>query len=78
MYQECITAVIYPCLYSFILAPAASGKGALKFSKALADKYHEKILAEFRRRKIYEENLAAFKMLKGKGKLMKTRNACRT
>jgi len=61
---------VYPCLYSFILAPAASGKGVLKFSKALADKYHEKILAEsLEARKIYEENLAAFKMLKGKGKI---------
>ncbi|WP_269684961.1 DUF3987 domain-containing protein [Flavobacterium lacustre] len=62
-------STVYPCLYSFILAPAASGKGVLKFSKALADKYHEKILAEsLETRKIYEENLAAFKMLKGKGK----------
>ena len=62
-------STVYPCLYSFILAPAASGKGALKFSKALADKYHEKILAEsIEARRIYEENLAAFKMLKGKGK----------
>jgi len=62
-------STVYPCLYSFILAPAASGKGVLKFSKALADKYHEKILAEsLEARKIYEENLAAFKMLKGKGK----------
>lgn len=61
---------VYPCLYSFILAPAASGKGVLKFSKALADKYHEKTLAEFlEARKVYEENLAAFKMLKGKGKI---------
>lgn len=60
---------VYPCLYSFILAPAASGKGVLKFSKALADKYHEKTLAEsIEARKIYEDNLAAFKMLKGKGK----------
>lgn len=62
-------STVYPCLYSFILAPAASGKGVLKFSKSLADKYHEKILAEsLEARKIYEENLAAFKMLKGKGK----------
>lgn len=62
-------STVYPCLYSFILAPAASGKGVLKFSKALADKYHDKILAEsLEARKVYEENLAAFKMLKGKGK----------
>jgi hypothetical protein len=63
-------SVVYPSLFSFILAPAASGKGALKFAKALADKYHDKMVAESKEAfKIYEENLAAFKMLKGKGKL---------
>jgi hypothetical protein len=57
-------------LFSFILAPAASGKGALKFAKALADKYHSTQLEESKEaRKIYEENLAAYKMLKSKGKL---------
>ena len=63
-------SVVYPSLFSFILAPAASGKGALKFAKALADKYHNNLLAESQEaRKIYEENLAAYKMLKSKGKL---------
>ena len=62
--------VVYPSLFSFILAPAASGKGALKFAKALADKYHDKMVAESKEAfKIYEENLAAFKMLKSKSKL---------
>jgi hypothetical protein len=62
--------IVYPSLFSFILAPAASGKGALKFSKALADKYHSTILEESKvARKIYEEKLAAYKMLRGKGKL---------
>jgi hypothetical protein len=62
--------IVYPSLFSFILAPAASGKGALKFSKALADKYHSNLLAESKEaRKIYEDNLAAYKMLKNKGKL---------
>jgi hypothetical protein len=62
--------IVYPSLFSFILAPAASGKGALKFSKALADKYHSTILEESKEaRKIYEEKLAAYKMLRGKGKL---------
>ncbi|MEI6122712.1 MAG: DUF3987 domain-containing protein [Bacteroidota bacterium] len=36
--------VVYPNLFSFIIAPAASGKGVLKSSKSLADKYHEQIL----------------------------------
>jgi hypothetical protein len=36
--------IVYPNLFSFIIAPAASGKGALKFSKTLADKHHEHLL----------------------------------
>jgi hypothetical protein len=63
-------SVIYPSLFSFILAPAASGKGALKFAKALADKYHDKTLAEsIDDKKRYQECSAAYKMLKEKGKL---------
>ena len=63
-------SIVYPSLFSFILAPAASGKGALKFAKALADKYHSNLLEESKEaRKIYEEKMAAYKMLKAKGKL---------
>lgn len=63
-------SVVYPSLFSFILAPAASGKGALKFAKALADNYHDKTLAvSIEDKKRYDENLAAYKMLKSKGKL---------
>lgn len=63
-------SIVYPSLFSFILAPAASGKGALKFAKALADKYHDKTLAlSLDDKKIYDDKLAAYKMLKGKGKL---------
>lgn len=63
-------SVVYPCLFSFVLAPAASGKGALKYAKNLADKYHDRVLAEsLEKRKVYEENLAAYKLLKNKGKL---------
>lgn len=63
-------SIVYPSLFSFILAPAASGKGALKFAKALADKYHDKTLAlSLDDKKVYEENVSAYKMLKGKGKL---------
>jgi len=32
--------VVYPNLYSFVIAPAASGKGAMKFAKMLGDEYH--------------------------------------
>ena len=62
--------VVYPSLFSFILAPAASGKGALKFAKALADQYHNTIIEESKEaRKIYEEKLAAYNMLKKQNKL---------
>ena len=62
--------LVYPNLFSFILAPAASGKGSLKFAKALADKYHEKTLASSsEEKKKYEEELADYKTLKAKGKL---------
>lgn len=63
-------SIVYPSLFSFILAPAASGKGALKFAKALADKYHDKTLAlSIDDKKQYDEKLTAYIMLKGKGKL---------
>lgn len=31
----------YPNMFAFIIAPAASGKGAMKFAKMLADKIHD-------------------------------------
>jgi len=39
---------VYPHLFSFIIAPAASGKSAMKFSKMLADKYHDHIIKNSR------------------------------
>jgi len=36
---------VYPNLFCFIIAPAASGKGALKFAKMLGDKIHKDKLA---------------------------------
>lgn len=38
--------VVYPNLFSFIIAPAASGKGALKFSKCLGDLHHDRLIQE--------------------------------
>lgn len=35
---------VYPNLFAFIIAPAASGKGALKFAKSLADKFHDHLI----------------------------------
>jgi hypothetical protein len=53
---------VYPNLFSFILAPAASGKGALKFAKVLADKYHVKTLAKsVQDKKEYDAKIAASK-----------------
>jgi hypothetical protein len=39
---------VFPNLFAFIIAPAASGKGVLKFSKSLADKYHDQLLQSSR------------------------------
>jgi hypothetical protein len=63
-------SVVFPSLFSFILAPAASGKGALKFAKALADKYHDETLKTSKDEKErYDQSMEAYKMLKAKGKL---------
>lgn len=53
---------VYPNLFSFIIAPAASGKGALKFAKVLADPYQERVLEESNKEKqIYDAELAEYK-----------------
>ncbi len=55
---------VYPHLYTFIIAPAASGKGVLKNAKRLADKYHQKILQQSRdAQKIHDNEMADFKQL---------------
>ena len=35
---------VFPNLFSFVLAPAASGKGAMTFAKNLADVYHQSVV----------------------------------
>lgn len=61
---------VFPNLYSFVLAPSASGKGTFKFAKALADKYHERVLLQSRKEKeLYDDYLKEQKSLKYKGKL---------
>jgi hypothetical protein len=53
---------VFPHLYTFIIAPAASGKGVLKNAKRLADKYHQKILHQSREaQKIHDAEMADFK-----------------
>jgi len=52
----------YSNLFIFIIAPAASGKGALTFSKQLGDKYHDSLVSQSQRdKKKYEIELAAYK-----------------
>ena len=61
---------IHPHLYTFIVAPAASGKGVLKNAKKLADKYHQqKLDASRAEKKGYEDEMADYKeILKSKKK----------
>ncbi len=55
---------VFPHLYAFIIAPAASGKGVLKNAKRLIEKYHKKILAQSREaHKKYEQELDAYKLI---------------
>jgi len=62
-------ALNYPNIFSFIIAPAASGKGAMKYAKMLGDVYHKHLLEEsqesFKEYKIqltdYYQSLAQYK-----------------
>ena len=65
---------VFPNLFSFVIAPAASGKGALTFAKNLADEYHLTILKESNdSKKQYDIDLSEHKQkLHSKGKKDKT------
>ena len=39
---------VFPNLYSFVVAPPASGKGSMKFAKQLGDCYHDLLFGESR------------------------------
>ncbi|WP_372772358.1 DUF3987 domain-containing protein [Mangrovibacterium sp.] len=53
---------VYPHLFSFIIAPAASGKGVMKNAKRLADKYHDKLVAESKKaHEAYNQKLIEYK-----------------
>ena len=46
----------YPCLQTFIVAPPASGKGALAWTRRLSEPIHEAMMANYRQRhKAYRE-----------------------
>ena len=60
-------STVYPNLFAFILAPAASGKGVLKHAKNLANKYHKSVIENSReQKKQYDEALATYKLMKNK------------
>jgi len=65
---------VFPNLFSFVIAPAASGKGALTFAKMLADEYHLTILKESNDlKKQYDQDLSEHKQkIHSKGKKDKT------
>jgi hypothetical protein len=53
---------VFPHLFSFIIAPAASGKGVLKNAKRLGDKIHKRFTEESKaERKDYENELIEYK-----------------
>ncbi|MFN5417411.1 MAG: DUF3987 domain-containing protein [Flavobacteriia bacterium] len=53
---------VYPNLYSFILAPAASGKGSMISAKELADMLHREILNQsLEEKKTYDKELREYK-----------------
>lgn len=53
---------VFPHLFSFIIAPAASGKGVLKNAKRLGDKIHNRFREESKaERKDYENELIQYK-----------------
>jgi hypothetical protein len=64
--------LFYPNLYVFVIAPAASGKGALKFSKMLGMGYHQQLLDGSRKaqeeykKALLEFELASMQYKKGK------------
>ena len=56
---------VYPNLFSFLLAPAASGKGALTYAKMLADKYHQAVIQNSKDEEAdYKKELEAQKQAK--------------
>jgi hypothetical protein len=53
---------VFPNVFSFAIAPAASGKGALKFAKMVADEYHSFVLNASREAELqYNQELSEHK-----------------
>lgn len=63
---------IYPNLYLFVSAPAASGKGKIKFCKRLVNRIHDNMQEETKLMKQeYEKDLALYNKNKGKDENIK-------
>jgi hypothetical protein len=61
-------SIVFPNLYSFIIAPASSGKGVLKIARQLGEHLHEKLLKESEDAKAeYERALEEYKEAKRNG-----------
>ncbi len=55
--------ICFPNLFVFVIAPAASGKGALKFSKCLGSAYHDELLEVSKKEKQdYKKALVRFEI----------------
>lgn len=58
----CAGNEVFPNVFSFAIAPAASGKGALKFAKMLADDFHSFVLKASREAEMqYNQELSEHK-----------------
>ncbi|MEM9824388.1 MAG: DUF3987 domain-containing protein, partial [Bacteroidota bacterium] len=67
----------YPNLFSFIIAPSASGKGAMSFANTLGIARHEELLEKSKalrkeyKKEMYQHEVAVFQHKKGKGTVPK-------
>lgn len=57
---------VYPYLFSFVAAPPSSGKGVLKYAKAIAEKIHQALVEDyFKQRKGTNESLPKLLFIPG-------------
>lgn len=60
---------VYPHLFSFIIAPAASGKGVMKNAKRLADKLHDRLVtASNHAKELFENEMIEYRATLAKRK----------
>jgi hypothetical protein len=61
--------IVYPNLYSFIIAPAASGKGSMRYAQNLGDCYQSRLMEEYKEAKSkYLEELEVYNFNKKRAK----------